>query len=406
MLRNRIAPPFIASLQSGDWCWAYGHSEMQNMIALMFRRSLVLGLTYLLTTAVIAAQSATNGASVLLDEPGVHFILLMDESGDMTHMGRQALADALPGLLFRGGSVGGEVQPALPRYQPGRDQISAVYFSILRSDNSGCSAGRKGMSARPEDMFSFDGELNIRDENELKNRVGSSWNQPCRFPGYYSPIASASLLVLPYLEEQLKHDRLYSRTILIVATNKLYNTKISPAIELTELNGYKVDTDGASRKAYEVSRLFYFNVSLAWNIEVIKNSAYFMVSEVTPLPAPDSALNYQRSISLDRHAISSNTLRLVPELPRAGELWIWSRDESSEYNFQPLSLEMRFRDPDGRAWRVGQKTLPDTISVDLKDCESAKCRKETDKINIPLFEAVSENLTISSSDPRPQPGTT
>lgn len=365
----------------------------------MFRRSLVLGLTYLLTTAVIAAQSSTNGRSVLPDEPGVHFILLMDESGDMSHTQRQVLVNALPELLFKGSYIGKDVQPSLPRYQLGRDQISAVYFSILKTDNSGCSPGRKGMSARPEDMFSFDGELNIKDENELRNRVGTSWNQPCRFPGYYSPIASASLLVLPYLQEQLKHDRLYSRTILIVATNKLYNTKISPASELTVFNSYQVDTDAASQKAYEVSRLFYFNMSPGWNVEVLKDNAYFMISEVTPLPSADSALNHQRSISLDRHAIGSNKLRVVPEFPRAGELWIWSRGESADYSFLPLSLNMRFRDPDGRAWQVGQKTLPDTISVDLKDCESGRCRKEDDRINVPLFDVVGEDLTISASDP-------
>lgn len=370
----------------------------------MFRRILVLGLTYMLASTA-TAQTPPDATGSASDEPGVHFILLMDESGDMSGGGRETLAAALPQLLFHGRVGDAEVRPALPRYQPGRDQVSAVYFTILKNDNGGCKPGRKKMSALPDDMFSFEGEWSVRDENELRSKVAGGWKQPCRFPGDYSPIASAPLLVLPYLQNQLKHDRLYSRTILIVATNSLFNTKVSPSIELDTFRRNDVSgTDEASRLSHEVSNLFYFDASPGWNIEILKNRAYFMISEAAPQTPPASALSHLRSISLDRHAVSPDKLRIVPDVPRSGELWVLSKGGDAGFNFLPLSLEMRFRDAGGGPWRVGGKTLPDTIAVDLKDCGAPVCRREEDKVIIPLFEAAGDGLTLSPDDPELGPG--
>lgn len=372
----------------------------------MSKRVLAIGLVCLLAAAHAAAQSPPAGGAAPDREPGVHFILLIDDSGDMRRGRREPLIAALPDLLFRGMADGKEVSPALPRYRPGRDLISVVYFAILKSDGGGCRPEQRGMSADPDDVLSYEGELNAADDDGLRSGLSESWMKGCRFPGQYSPIATAPVLALPYLQKQLKHDRLFSRTFLISATNKLFNTKISPAIELDTFRRYKVEkTEVANQLAYEVTRLFHFRSSPGWDVEVGGGAGYFMISEVTPLPPPDSALSHQRSIRLDRQAVAADRLRVVPELPRSGDLWVRSQGGEGGYGYTPLSLDLRFRGADGAGpWRVGQRSLPEAVSVELKDCGPPLCSRDEEKVVVPLLDAAGEALQLSPEDPALAPG--
>src|SRR5215217_5773804 len=60
---------------------------------------------------------------------GNHFILLIDDSGDMRSY-KEVIQTSLPELLFDGKVEGQVVDAAFPRFRPDRDRISIVFFTI------------------------------------------------------------------------------------------------------------------------------------------------------------------------------------------------------------------------------------------------------------------------------------
>src|SRR5215213_3194884 len=173
------------------------------------------------------AQSAESRS-----EFGNHFILLIDDSGDMSSY-REVLKTSLPELLFNRKVDGQAVDASLPEFQPGRDQVSVVFFTIYSgTEYRGCEGTQKGSSALPEHMFML-AAIDSATRERFATSLESQLFKLCRFGGNLSPIATAPSLILPYLQGKLPPDKLFSRTIIIEATNEIYNTTASPASELS-----------------------------------------------------------------------------------------------------------------------------------------------------------------------------
>jgi hypothetical protein len=341
-----------------------------------------------------AAQSETIQA-----EPGVHFIVLIDDSGDMISY-KEALQTSLPELLYDGKVNGKVFDLSLPRFQPGKDHVSVVFFTLYNGvADSGCGGIQRGSSALPKDMFYLEA-VNSATRESFAASLETNLLKPCRFGGHLSPIATANSLILPYLQTKLPLDKLFSRTILIEATNEQFNTgTASPASELSNFQRqYSVEgTEEVLATSHQVAMNFNFNSPPEWN-RLVVGSLRLITSDITPLHPTDTVLSYQQKIQIDRQAISNNKLRLAPETPHTGDLHI-IKGADSTYHFRPLSLQLNFQGANSGEWKLGEQTVLRDMFVDLTTCEQPKCVDEGNRIAIPLFNTAGENLTISAGDP-------
>ncbi|MGA9993888.1 MAG: hypothetical protein WBP93_00675, partial [Pyrinomonadaceae bacterium] len=318
---------------------------------------------------------------------------------------KEVIKTSLPELLFNGKVDGQTVNASLPKFQADRDQVSVVFFTIYSgTEYRGCAGRQKGSSVLPEDMFileSVDSSTRERFAASLENQLF----KPCRFGGSLSPIATAPSLILPYLQGKLPADKLFSRTIIIEATNEIYNTTASPASELANfqrgfiVKGTKQSVEGTKEavdKSYQVAASFYFNSPPNWNWTI--GSLHLNTFEAVPLHPVETVLSYQRKMQVDRQAVSNDRLRLVPEPPHTGDLHV-ILDTSSAYRFRPLYMQLSFQGANGGAWRLGEQAILPDMSINLAPCQPPACVDEGDRIAIPLLAAAGESLYISPTDP-------
>jgi hypothetical protein len=361
----------------------------------------------LLALALLAPWPAANAqAEVTVSQPGVHFILLIDDSGSMRSGHREALVGALPELLYTGRVNGEAFEPELPRFQPGRDHASVVFFTILGGAGAdGCPGGRMRSSALPENMFQLVGVETARRES-FAAALGRQVAEPCRFNGNLSPISTAPPLVLPFLQKKLPPDEVFSRTVIVIVTDRQHNTSSSPADELESFRrppGNVQDTTEANRLSHAVTSSFHFS----YPPSMVKQAGpvFFIVGEVKPLRPPETALSYQRKVPIDRVAQSRDKLRLVSAVPYADNLRILSYlDQREAAGFRPLRLHMNFEGADGRPWRLGREKVLNEVSAGLAQCQPPVCVDEGDRITIPLLEVADPDLSISAGDPELTPG--
>lgn len=362
----------------------------------------------LMSLLCIPWQVANAEDGSLNSVPGVHFIVLVDGSGSIRAGDRTVMADSLPVLLYEGRLGDANFNPALPRFQAGRDHISLVFFSILGGKGyGGCSGKRKRSSARPDDMFELE-PVETATKESFAAALGQKINADCHFSGNQSPILTAPTLVLPFLQGKLASDKVYSKTFIIVATDEAFNTSGSPSNELAQYRTLQPpdnveDTETANQLGYEVAADFHFNYPPGLRKEV--GRMRFYVGEVTPLRSPDTLLFYQPQIQLDRQAESSDSLRLVPEVPHTGDLRILPNlSKNDTYQFRPYHLNLNFQDANGNPWRLGREKVLGEVALDVTDCRAPTCVKEGERFTIPLFEVADKNLTISADDPELTPG--
>lgn len=171
-----------------------------------------------------------------LPEVGVdHFIVMVDDSGDM-NFARRAAGDLVVTALENSSQ-------ALPgvAYTAGEDYVSVVFFSLLpcspswapdRLFRSGSRVGFRRFSTGEEARQAVD--LFVR---EAYAEYGD------RFPtNGFSPIATAPAVVIPYLGERIPMwlsgeagPERVGRVVRIVITNGIYNFSTSPAGEVSNL---------------------------------------------------------------------------------------------------------------------------------------------------------------------------
>ena len=362
-------------------------------------RPIVTGPLLILAAGVVLFLSSIGANAQPEDsrpEFGNHFILLIDDSGDMRSY-RELVKTSLPALLFDGTVAGQKVDSTLPTFRPDRDQVSVVFFTIYSGAvKRGCTGEQQGSSALPHDIFLLENVDSLTRERFVAS-LESQLSKPCRFGGFLSPIATAPSLILPYLEHKLPADKLFAKTIIIEASNELYNTSASPATELGlfqrqfGVNG----TEQTVASGHQVAASFYFNAKQNWKRNL--GPLHLNIFEVVPLHSVDTTLSYQRKIQIDRQSVSKDKLQLTPEVPRTGDVHVL-RNPAAAHQFDPLFLQLVFEGPGGGPWKLGEQTTLQNVFVDLSPCEPPACINEGNRIAIPLFTAAGAKLQVSAKD--------
>lgn len=380
--------------------------QIGSVVASGLKTAIVCVLCLLMLTILALAQSSDAS------QPGRHFILLIDDSGSIKATHRSEMAKSLPGLLFNGIRATAQDGKAMEKFEPGRDRVSVVFFTIYESSR-GCQGTQQGKSVRPQDIFLLEESWKPGSREEFSNKLENWLNKSCRGRGQWSPISISQMLVLPYLQKQLPKDaenELHSQTILIVATDGIYNAK-SPSHELTEY--YKAfpkdkDTDTV-KEAHDlfnqVSSLFTTDVPSNWRIS--GGSLIYLFAELRPQPVPESVLNYQTDSHIQPQAVSSSRLRYALNSQSTGDLQILLRRTNLGYLFKPLWLYQNLQDKNGNEWRIGYNDLPkEAPPLNLTQCQSPQCVRNGDELlGVSLLDvAVEGGLAISPSEPDPGPG--
>lgn len=331
---------------------------------------------------------------------GNHFVVLLDDSGDMSRFLKKLQAE-LPDFLY-------EAEGGRPRFDPSHDTLSMVFFSI-HTDGAAQSAcpKQREYSALPEHIFEFVefDTARVRTKESFAQLLREELGRPCRLQGRLSPIVTATSLVLPELDRRLPAGQRFGRTILVNATNGFFNTKTSPGYELRHLGNTNDDHDAglvfknktaAQEKIEAVAHLFRFASPKEWNRQYVidKNSVlYLNVFEVVPLvPTPEVLLSYPARVDLDRIATSPEKLRVGSQIPGQAELHVdLPKGGRKGGHLEPVELFWRFADQGGEPWRVGSTVLPqEEIRLDLGQCEICREDEENGKWVIPMLRLAGE----------------
>jgi hypothetical protein len=110
---------------------------------------------------------------------GYHFVLLLDDSGDMGAGHKAEIINSLPAQLFRGINTGNPDDPlSLRPFDPEQDQISALFFTI--------HGQKQGATAEPDKMFQLAYAGGLRGESDLVARLREWFGRSGRSSGNYS----------------------------------------------------------------------------------------------------------------------------------------------------------------------------------------------------------------------------
>jgi hypothetical protein len=330
---------------------------------------------------------------------GYHFVVLIDDSGDVKKGHKDEIARSLPDQLFNGIEAqrsGKQLIESLPKFEPDRDQVSVLFFTI-HGKNAAATAD-------PAKMFELEYAGTLKGKSDFAARLNGWLWKAGRSGGNYSPIALSQLLALSYLQKHLPEKNLYSRTFFIVATNGRYNVS-SPGHELVFLKGENVrDIEIASEEAFKASSLFYFKIPPGWIISR-PGQVYYLVSELRPQAPPESALQFQNETSLDVVAESANKLRVKLKNQQPGDIQIIKTPSNLPYKFEPLRVRAGFEDSKGDLWKIGDTILPRSAqAVDLSNCKQPKCIEKDNVLNVSLFDSAVEGLSLSPNQADPDPG--
>ncbi|NJL27042.1 MAG: hypothetical protein HC897_03745 [Thermoanaerobaculia bacterium] len=95
--------------------------------------------------ALVVAPIAASGS----ERPGRHFVLLIDDSGDMGRFEKE-LIEHLSGFLYGEGSSESRSRPVL---DPNLDLLSVVFFTIHADGDANACKTERRYSALPEAVF-------------------------------------------------------------------------------------------------------------------------------------------------------------------------------------------------------------------------------------------------------------
>ncbi|MBK9547097.1 MAG: hypothetical protein IPO51_14875 [Dehalococcoidia bacterium] len=338
-------------------------------------------------------------------EGGTHYIVLIDDSGDMDGQRRpERIASAVPWVLFEGFDTA--PAPDLPRFSPDKDLLSIAYFTI-HADNQPADAckAEKALSVLPKHLLQWEkATAEPLDQAALQRYLTESLSRDCRFNGRLSPIASSDLMALPGAQANLAPGRLFDRTILLMATNDAYNTKASPTAELTSLEReqHVRDAGQARNLAYRVSQFFRLDSPPEWTIGIDASGRplvgsgsadrWLRASDVVPI-APSAPFWYPREVALDRTAVSKDAVILAPGTSQPMALHIPVIDR-----LKPLYLTRSITATDGKPWTVGGKEPVAVSSIDLQSCLPAWCRHEDGNLIIPFLAPFDQPFALTSQD--------
>ncbi|MBK8540754.1 MAG: hypothetical protein IPL60_12235 [Ardenticatenia bacterium] len=353
----------------------------------------------------------TQLASESQNGDGNHFIVLIDDSSDMGDATRrQQLAAAIPKYLF--GELGDQRED-YPAFNPVSDELTVLFFAGYGSnpgDRGGCFPDKRS-SIAPNNLFDMvTADRQFSGAQDLQDFLAAQLADKCRFKGYLSPIVVAELLALPYVQGKLDPDRLFRRTLLLLASNLRYNLTASPAGELSALTQVArqenqafdaKETADAMALARRVSQEFNMEVPSLAYIPVDRNgdlvptaeSASVWLHPIEIKPASNQGFWYPKVVEYDREAISQEAIRLVPASGIPAELRI---PVSSILN--PVQLHRKFTADEGTPARIGDQVIGLPAEIDLRKCQEGLCRREDDAVYVPLLDTTRLTLTAKDVD--------
>src|SRR5262249_19012443 len=127
-------------------------------------------------------------------ELGNHYVVLVDDSGDMKGPGH-AIPRSLPDVLYDG--IASSRGQSLPAFKPKRDRLTVLYFTPAPP----CSgANRRVGSIAYKDLFEMQdiAPSQVADKTALSGSLDSWLGASCRFRGNASPIVTSQMLALPF----------------------------------------------------------------------------------------------------------------------------------------------------------------------------------------------------------------
>jgi hypothetical protein len=250
--------------------------------------------------------------------------------------------------------------------------------------------------------------------------------KPCRAAGYYASTVLAETTILPYLQEKLPKDSLFSETVLVIVSNEAYYGSILPSEEITAIDQQAKEAQKKQRKpltgiknlpvatafATAISQSFHLVSPQDWLWTInpktkqfetgnqdYGNTLRYRIAKVQLLNTnAEELLDYPKEVQLDRLATSAQDLKIVQS---NGEEDILLRLISSN-RLRPDKLQLEFTGPTtGKPWQIGSQPLPSSpVTIDLKEGKGEGVSQQ-----IPLLKTVlKESPSLTANDPPLTPG--
>ncbi|BAE51765.1 hypothetical protein [Paramagnetospirillum magneticum] len=322
-----------------------------------------------------------------------HFIVLIDDSGDMKRF-RPRVRRFLPQVLFGSSGLNG-----LPAFRPGIDTVSLGYYGIsARSHADSATAPRHPCTDRPansllpNDMIDWvDRGERIADLAAFSALLDETVSAECRMHHGWSPISIAETVALAGANGRLPAEARVSRVVLVNVTNDAFN------VEGQEISAFsrRLSVTGVS-EAQEISRqmsdLFQRLSPAPWDVQVsLRGDLYQGVERLhksdDPLtirltelrPALDdlaARVVAPSELRLKRWAVAPDAIALRADGDNALTI------RGSE-RLLPYSLAWARRDS-GTPWPVGAASVNLSGSRSLAEC-LAPCRRDAAGLSMPLL---------------------
>lgn len=305
--------------------------------------------TQLAAPALACCIAMLNPAAVRADPPqpyGTHFIMLIDDSGDMASH-RDRIVNEVPQILF------GDKRPRtdaaarmLPVFNPQRgDVLSVAAYGITETNRRDVQCLRNGdprnpNSFSPDDLFVWIDVRGPRTATTLSRELAAKFGEgrngqrpDCRLRHRWSPISTASLLALTTGMNHVQPGQRFSRIVLVNVTNLLSNT--NPSGEITQFartNGTS-NFELALNLTRQVQGNFYLDSPPEWLVTIDeygglttgfsdaspKLRVLFTEAKAVESDA-DGLIDIPRRFVLDRVATSPDSVAIVTDDGRTPEL--------------------------------------------------------------------------------------
>ena len=348
---------------------------------------------------------------------GNHFIILIDDSG-MAPSQRRAIADNLPRVLFDSGA---RRPDALPVFRSDNDRLSVGFFAIYRRSefDRRCRTGRGKLSVSPGDVLHWPGMTPEGTESRAAFRtwLRGQMALPCRGQGWLSPIVTSQYLALASVAARLESDRLFARTIVIVATDLQANLWDQLSDEVANMrkialenNERLVNEDAARSARAAVSRYFRFEAPPDWQLEfdppgyqagtddAEQRKVWLLIAEVLPLGASPPVIS-DGTAELERVAVSATSVELRPSGPEQGSFQVFSSDRLA-----PLGARWHLDSADSEATWVpsaGLGTSTEPGVIDFGNCTPPVCEQRDGRLIVRPLETTGLDLQMAGSDSEP-----
>lgn len=307
------------------------------------RRWVLLAASTLTGWIATLAPLAARGEAPL--PYGTHFIMLIDDSGDMARHRNRIVTD-MPSILFglRQPHAGTGTRP-LPVFDPSRDVLSIAAYGITERTHRDAQCNRDGdpvnpNSFSPADLFVWIDAGKPASADGLSRELAAKFGEnvrgqrpDCRLRHNWSPISTASILALATGKDRVPPDRPFSRIVLVNVTNLVSNTNPSAEIAQFARRQGTQNHDQALNLARLVQTNFYLDQPPEWLVTLDERggvttgfsdaSERFRVvfTEAKAVESdPAGLIDVPRRLVLDRVATSPDKVVVVTDDGRTPEL--------------------------------------------------------------------------------------